>query len=92
MNLGNFAKQPVEVADYDIDYREWLTLGDNVQSATVDVAPGGLTVEATFINDPRVKIWLSGGANGTSYRLTITTTTTDGRVKQDEFRIKVKDI
>lgn len=92
MNLGNFNKQPVEVMDYDIDYSEWLTAGDNVESATVDVTPTGLTVESTFINDPRIKIWVSGGATGTTYKLTVTATTADGRVKQDEFKVKVKDI
>lgn len=92
MNLGNFSKQPVEVKDYDIDYSEWLTPGDNVKSAEVTVAPTGLTIESTFINDPRVKIWLSGGADGTQYKLTVTTTTADGRVKQDEFKVKVKDV
>ena len=92
MNLGNFTKQPVEIIDYDIDYSEWLTAGDNVQGATVEVSPVGLTVESTFINDPRVKIWVSGGTTGTTYKLTVTATTAYGRVKQDEFKVKVKDI
>lgn len=92
MNLGNFNKQPVEVVDYDIDYSEWLTAGDNVESAAVDVQPLGLNVDSVFVNDPRIKIWLSGGSNGTSYKLTVTITTADGRVKQDEFKVKVKDI
>ena len=60
MNFGTYIKQPSEVLDYDLDYSEWLTSGDNVQSAQVAVTPTGLTVESTFINDPRVKIWLSG--------------------------------
>ena len=92
MNLGNFTKQPVEIIDYDIDYSEWLTAGDNVQAASVEVTPIGLTVESTFINDHRVKIWVSGGTTGTTYKLTVTATTADGRVKQDEFKVKVKDI
>lgn len=92
MNLGNFSKQPVEVKDYDVDYSEWLTDGDSVSSATVVVAPTGLSVDSIFINDPRVKVWLSGGTNGTQYKLTVTMTSTDGRVKEDEFKVKVKDV
>ena len=92
MNLGNFNKQPVEVKDYDIDYSEWLTEGDNVHSATVVVSPIGLSVDSVFINDPRVKVWLSGGTDGTQYKLTVTMTTADGRVKQDEFKLKCKDV
>lgn len=91
--LGNFNKQAVEVIDFDIDYSEWLTDGDNVQSATVVVTPtGGLHVDSVFYNDPRIKIWLSAGTNGVTYKLEVTTTTADGRVKQDEFKVKVKDI
>lgn len=92
MNLGNFTKQPVEVKDYDIDYSEWLTAGDNVQSAAVVVAPAGLVVESVFVNDPRVKIWVSGGTDTLQYKLTVTMTSADGRVKQDEFKIRVKDV
>lgn len=92
MNLGNFTKQPVDVVDYDIDYSQWLTSGDNVESAVVNVVPEGLTVESVFINDPKLKIWVSGGIDATTYKVTVTMTTADGRVKQDEFKIKVKDI
>lgn len=92
MILGNFTKQPIDVLDYDIDYSEWLTTNDNVENVNVTVEPSGLTVGNTFINDPRVKIYLSSGANGTTYKITITMTTTDGRVKQDEFKLKVKEI
>ena len=56
MILGTFKKQPVEVVDYDIDYVDWLTAGDNVASATVTVVPSGLTIGSVLINDPRVKI------------------------------------
>ena len=92
MNIGSQLKQPVEIQDYDIDYSQWLTTGDNVQSATVTVDPAGLTIGGVMINDPRVKVWLSGGTNGVTYKVTVTATTADGRVKQDEFKLKVKEV
>ena len=92
MNLGNFSKQPSELLDYDIDYSEWLTAGDNVSRATVDIEPAGLTLESVFINDPFIKIWLSGGSHGSTYKLTVTMSSDDGRIKQDEFKLKVKDL
>ena len=93
MILGNFTKQPVDVVDYDIDYSEWLSEGDTIESATVTVAPAtNLVIDSLFVNDPRIKIWVSGGTNGVTYKVTVTATTADGRVKQDEFRVKVKDI
>lgn len=90
--LGNFGMQPGEVFDYDINYGDWLTDGDNVESSIVVVTPpAGLTVDSIFYNDPRVKIWLTAVSAG-AYKLEVTTTTADGRVKQDEFKVKVKDI
>lgn len=91
MMLGTHIQQPEEVKDYDIDYSDWLTSGDNVESVDVAVNQAGLVAGPVYINDPFVKIWVSGGVSGITYKVTVTTTTADGRVKQDEFKIKVKD-
>lgn len=91
MNLGTFTKQPVDVKDYDLDYSEWLVAADTVEAAEVTVEPSGLTVGSVFTQDKKIKVWLSAGTNGTVYKLTVTMTTADGRVKQDEFKVKVKD-
>ena len=92
MILGNFTKQPADVFSYSIDYSEWLTDNDNVQSTSATVDQAGLTIESVFVNDPLLKLIISGGNNGTTYKITVTTTTADGLVKQDEFKIKVKEI
>jgi hypothetical protein len=76
--------------DYDIDYTDWLTTGDNVSSVVI-TKDTGITVDSSFINDPRVKIWLSGGTTGTTYKVTCTMTSADGRIRQDEFKIKVRE-
>lgn len=90
--LGTFLKQPAEVESYTITYEDDLTTGDNVASSVVTVSPAGLTIQSSNVDDPRVRIWLAGGTNGTTYKVTVTTTTADGRVLQDEFKVKVKDI
>lgn len=90
MILGTMTKQSADVLDYDIDYSQWLPSGDHVQNALA-TAPTGITIDSTFVNDPFVKIWLAGGTSGTSYKITVTVTTQDGRVKQDEFNVRVKD-
>lgn len=85
--------QPGESLDYDLDYTDWLTTGDNVSSATAAVTPADeLAATLVQINDPRVKVWLEGGTDGTTYKVSVTMTTADGRVKQDEFKVRVKDI
>ncbi len=92
MNLGVFLKQPTDVLDYDIDYTDWLVDEDTVQSALATSAPNTLTVESVFTTTNRVKVWLSEGADNTTYKVTVVTTTADGRVREDEFRVRVKDL
>lgn len=92
MILGTFSKQPVEVLDYDIDCSDWLVSDDVLASATAVTDVAGLTVDSVLVSSPRVKVWLSGGTNGAAYKVTVTITTDDGRVKQVEFRVRVKDV
>ena len=92
MILGSFSKQPVEVLDYDIDCSEWIVSDDVLASAVATVDGTGLTIDSVLVSTPRVKVWLSGGTNGSSHKITVTITTDDGRVKQVEFRVRVKDV
>lgn len=89
--LGSFKKQPVEKLDYDIDYSAWLTDNDGLNSAVATVDPPGLQLPSPTVSSPRLKLWASGGTSGTTYKVSITATTDDGRIKQDELSIKVKD-
>ncbi len=89
--LGTFVKQPADRLDYDVDYTDWLTVGDSIESTVVSVSPATLTIDSTFNNTPRIKIWLFGGVDKVRYKVTLTSTTADGRVKQDEFLVVVKD-
>lgn len=90
--LGIFDKQPDERESYSITYEDDLTDGDNVESAVITSSPAGLTISAPAIADPRVRFWISGGVDKTSYKVTVKTTTADGRVLEDEVKIKVKDV
>ena len=92
MILASFAKQPVEVLDYDIDCSEWLVTGDSVASAVAVVDVAGLNIDSLLVSPSNIKVWLSGGANGSSYKVTVTISTGSGRVKQVEFRLRVKDV
>lgn len=91
MSLGTFFKQPADKLDYDINCAEWLTRGDNLAEANVVIEPAGLLNTATYVFDPIVKIWLEGGTDGVTYRITVNIKTVDGRKKQTEFKVKVKD-
>ena len=91
--LGTFNKQPNERLDFDIDFSEWVPAGDRIVSAmsTGDV---GVTLDPVVINPTGlvVKQWVSGGTTGVTYKVQITATTQDGRIKEAEFKVKVKEV
>jgi len=91
MKLATFTKQPAERESYTISYEEALTDGDNVLSATAVIDPVGLTIDGITIADPVVRFWASGGTDGTRYKVTLTVTTEDGRVMEDEVYFKTKE-
>jgi hypothetical protein len=94
--MDTFPKQPAEVLDFDVDFSSFLSAagGDTLLSAVSVVDAATITIASTAVNVVTgvVKVWLSGGTDGTSYKVTVTATTTGGRVKQHEFRVRVRDI
>jgi hypothetical protein len=94
MNL--FQKQPADQLDYDLDFSEWLTGSDTITGAVaVSDAPDEddeLVVESVSITDQQVKVWLSGGITGSTYKVTATITTSEGRVKELDFKIRVRNL
>jgi hypothetical protein len=69
------------------------------ESAVFVKAPTGwqleAAVQANVINsagDQRVRYTVTGGAVGRSYKIETTVSTQEGRVLQDEFQVKIKEI
>jgi len=90
--LATFIKQPADQLDYDIDYGRWLPDGDAVTMAETAVEPvGELVIESVQITDRIVKVWLAGGIDGGSYKITVTASTSGGRIKETEFRLRVRN-
>jgi len=92
MKLGTVTQQPAERLSYTINYGEFLTDGDNIETAVVSaVDPAGLVVDTVGVFDPRVRFWVSGGVAGVKYKVTIDVDTADGRELQDEIIVKIKE-
>lgn len=90
--LGVQQKQPADLLDYDIDFTRWLTEDDTITTAVVTVSPADeLTAQSVFVDSPIVKVWLTGGVDGSTYTVTVTASTAGGRIKETEFRIRVRD-
>lgn len=95
MALGKFTKQPADVQDYDISYVDWLAALDDTVNSVAVVTEVGVSqpTPATCIAGV-VKVWIAGGTDNVTYKVTCTLTTNSSpaRVKQVEILIKVKEI
>jgi hypothetical protein len=102
MQLGKFVKQPTEYLGYDIMYSEFLDEGDfllvveDIRSdkyTSEEVDPEDLVVDSYYIRDEgtRIKVYLRNGVAGEGYKVTIRIRTNEGLVKEDEFKVKIKD-
>lgn len=91
MNL--FQKQPVDQLDYDLDFSDWLTESDTINGAVaVSSVPDELVVMSVSISGAFVKIWVRGGLNGQTYKISSKITTSEGRIKELEFKIRVREL
>lgn len=91
MKLGTFSQQPRERLPYSISYTDALSANDNVVAATATVFPEGPVIDIEVL-DPRVRFFFTGGLSGTTYKVTVLTTTNDGSIFEDEVIIKVKEL
>lgn len=85
-----FTKQPNEVRDIDVVLTDWITGIDTVLSTTVS-APSGLTVSVSNDTTTTPKVWVSDGIHGQVYKVTVIVSTADGRVKEVDFQVSVRD-
>ena len=92
--MDTFNKQPSEALDYDFDFSDFLTACGDTLSSSVVTADAGVVVQSKVDNAAAgtVKVFLSGGVTGTTYKVTCVMTTVAGRIKEAEFKLKVKEI
>lgn len=104
--MKTFTKQPGDVLDYDVDMGDWFAgiPGDDIQSVAVSVssdmeAPAALVAGplphpvVTLMGATPVsfKLWLGGGSNHVDYIVNCLVRTEQDRVKEVEFKVKVRD-
>lgn len=96
--LKTHTKQPSDRLDYDFDYSQWLSANDEILSAVFAVEsmdgmtpPSPMVVSSEVTAATYTKVWLEGGQAGEIYKVSCTITTTRGRVKQDEIKIRLKE-
>ena len=96
--IGKDTKQPREVEDKDVDWADWMPAGDSIDATLTEVRQLSgddatpLVVDKVENTANLSKVWLSGGAHGAKYRVTVRMKTLNGREKEAEFDISVKEI
>ncbi len=94
MKVGTIKKQPSEVRTLSIKYDDALDIGDEISlvtSCTVDPT-GELTVTPTLATTSRIRLWISGGIDGATYKVTVVVNTVGGETHEDEVTVKVVEI
>ena len=93
-NVGAFIrKDPESVMDYTIDFTNFLTGGDLLNTHAF-VADSGITVDSSSkaTNEKSVTVILSGGTAGTTYTIKCTVTTDNSLTVVRRFRVKCENI
>ena len=94
MILGTYRKQPADERDIPIDFSEYLDEfgdGDTIATATATSDNVALTVDTVTASPTAVSVWVRGGVDGGSYKVTVTATTVADRIKQVEFKVRVRE-
>lgn len=87
--LGTVRKRPDDLLDYDVTFERWLSDGDTITDATALVDPTGVVIDRVELFGDIVKVWISGGTAGGSHKINVTATTTQGRVKEVTFNLRI---
>jgi hypothetical protein len=88
--LKRFTKRPGETIDYDITFVEWLAKRADTVSTFSVATDAGITKVAEEHASGVVKVYLSGGTAGRTYKVTATITTVLGRIKQGQITVRVR--
>lgn len=85
--------QPADTQDFDIEFSEWFPPGDEIASVALKTQPAMPMPPSYAIEGQRVKVWIyAGGTSGQKYQISVTATTNDGRIKEVELIVPIKEV
>lgn len=85
-------QQPRDQLDYDIDFTDWLYEGDFMVDAYayVDIE-GELEAAQCTVANRIVKVWVRYGIDAQTYKVSLVATSNQGRIKEVDFKVRIKD-
>lgn len=91
--IARFVQQPTETLDYDVDFTDWFVDRADSPASFVAVAEDDADITVTSSRSGNVvRVVVSGGTSGTSYKITVRLTTTDLIVKEVDFVVRMKAV
>lgn len=84
-----FQKDADAVLDYTVDWEDWLEDIADTISASDWIVASGITEDSDSNTTTTATVWLSGGVEGSSYRVTNRITTVGGRTQDASIFIEI---
>lgn len=84
----SMTKDPDATLDYAVDWAAWLPDADTI-TVSEWIVPVGLTLTDQSLAGTVATAWLSGGVDGTMYRVTNRITTLAGRIDDRTLRLLI---
>lgn len=93
MRVGTITQQPNERKWYSISYAEALDPEDRLSAVEgVSVEPNDLTVVSALPDEARVRLQVSGGQSGVTYKVTVQVRTVADELWEDELIVRIKAV
>ena len=89
--VGSAQQQPADTLDWDIDFGEFFPPDDVITDAVVTAEPAMTPPPTVAVRGNVLKVWVYAGSAEGAYKLTVRATTNDGRIKEVEMKLKLKD-
>lgn len=83
-------KDPDEVLDYVIDWSDELTAVSDTITTSTWIVPLGITNDDETTTSTAATIWLSGGTDGTTYKLINRIVTAGDRTYESAIGVRVR--
>lgn len=94
--IARFEQQPYEQKRYRVDFRDHLADGETILTPTFVVSP--VTVPPLEVvnlaiapDGDQLIMFITGGVDGTLYRITMRTVTSDTQRLEDEIEVTIRE-
>lgn len=98
MRIGKlYTLTPNERKRYTIEYSDWLDTGETIDAVEftieeeITTPPFEITDDDIDVGGTLIAFFAEGGIDGSSYKVIVKVTTSNGQVKEDHILYAVKD-